>query len=185
MEFLLIRRQPLWIYLYVCTLVHLQTCLFGWEGGSGSSTKKKKTTWRALDHVQILLFSLLVFHRIAKHTGLDWSPHYHLVCSVSSYPLECTFESLILFCICCSMNISTSSFHIPGAYAPPPPYHLVIFSFISLLSLCQAARVFACVRPFTPSLKPDLSNLSYLFHLWPHPTHNTRLISNWVYNLYP
>ncbi len=89
-------------------------------------------------------------------------------------------------CICCSMNISTSFFNIPGAYPPPPsPYHLVIFSFISLLSLCQAARVFACVRPFTPALKPDSSNLSYLFHLRPHPTHNTRLISNWVYNLYP
>jgi hypothetical protein len=70
----------------------------------GSSTKKKKTTWRVLDHVQILLFSLLVFHRIAKHTGLDWSPHYHLVFCLSSYPLECTFESLILFCICCSVN---------------------------------------------------------------------------------
>jgi hypothetical protein len=84
------------------------------------------------------------------------------------------------------MNISTSFFNIPGAYPPPPsPYHLVIFSFISLLSLCQAARVFACVRPFTPALKPDSSNLSYLFHLRPHPTHNTRLISNWVYNLYP
>jgi hypothetical protein len=176
----------MYMYAHWCTCKLIS--LVG-RGGSGSSTKKKKTTatWRALDHVQILLFSLLVFHRIAKHTGLDWSPHYHLVCSLSSYPLECTFEYLILFCICCSMNISTSSFHIPGAYLPPSPcpYHLVIFSFISLLSLCQAARVFACVRPFTPALKPDLSNLSYLFRLWPHPTHNTRLISNWVYNLYP
>lgn len=168
------RCRSMYMYAHWCTCKLIS--LVG-RGGSGSSTKKKKTTatWRALDHVQILLFSLLVFHRIAKHTGLDWSPHYHLVCSLSSYPLECTFESLILFCICCSINISTSSFHIPGAYLPPSPcpYHLVIFSFISLLSLCQAARVFACVRPFTPALKPDLSNLSYLFHLWPHPTHNT------------
>ncbi len=130
----------LYMYAHWCTCKLIS--LVG-RGGSGSSTKKKKntTTWRALDHVQILLFSLLVFQRIAKHTGLDWSPHYHLVCSLSSYPLECTFEYLILCCICCSMNISTSSFHIPGAYLPPLPLsscHLQLYIFIVIVPSSQS-----------------------------------------------
>ncbi len=191
LEFLLIRRQLRWIYVYM--YAHWCTCklvsLVG-EGGSGSLTKKKKmtTTWKALDHVQILLFSLLVFHRIAKHTGLDWTPHYHLVCSLSSYPLECTFWIAYFILHLLQHEHKHKLLQYSRGISLPPAlalYHLVIFSFISLLSLCQAARVFACVRPFTSALKPDSSNLSYLFHLWPHPTHNTRLISNWVYNLYP